>query len=83
MQASMGRAPVLDVKAPVILRRDFAPSFPLRLMHKDLTLALELAKQLNVSLPVGTAARAAYDDVLRAAREDVDYAAVARYYEKT
>lgn len=83
MQASMGRAPVLDVKAPVILQRNYAPSFPLRLMHKDLTLALELAKQLSVSLPVGTAARAAYDQVLRAAHEDLDYAAVARYYQKT
>jgi 3-hydroxyisobutyrate dehydrogenase-like beta-hydroxyacid dehydrogenase len=83
MQASMGRAPVLDVKAPVILQRNYAPSFPLRLMHKDLTLALELAKQLNVSLPVGTAARAAYDQVLRAAHEDLDYAAVARYYQKS
>jgi len=74
---------VLDVKAPVILEKKYAPSFPLRLMHKDLTLALELAKQLNVSLPVGTAARATYDQVLRGANEDLDYAAVARYYQKS
>ena len=82
LQSSMGRAPVLDVKAPLILEHKFAPSFPLRLMHKDLTLALELAKQLGVSLPVGTAARETYDTVLRAAKEDVDFSAVARYYEK-
>ena len=82
MQSSMGRAPVLDVKAPNILQNKFAPSFPLRLMHKDLTLALDLAKQLNVSLPVGTAARETYDKVLRAAREDVDFSAVAQYYQK-
>jgi 3-hydroxyisobutyrate dehydrogenase len=83
MQSSMGRAPLLDVKAPVILQRNYAPSFPLRLMHKDLTLALDLAQQLNVSLPVGTAARKAYDKVLQAAREDLDYAAVAQYYQKS
>jgi 3-hydroxyisobutyrate dehydrogenase len=82
LQSSMGRAPVLDMKAPLILEHNFAPSFPLRLMHKDLTLALELAKQLGVSLPVGTAARETYDKVLRAAHEDVDFSAVARYYEK-
>ena len=82
MQSSMGRAPVLDVKAPNILQNKFAPSFPLRLMHKDLTLALELAKQLNVSLPVGTAARETYDKVLRAVHEDVDFSAVAQYYQK-
>jgi 3-hydroxyisobutyrate dehydrogenase len=83
LQSSMGRAPVLDVKAPLILQHNFAPSFPLRLMHKDLTLALELAKQLGVSLPVGTAARETYDKVLRASREDVDFSAVAQYYQKT
>jgi 3-hydroxyisobutyrate dehydrogenase-like beta-hydroxyacid dehydrogenase len=82
MQASMGRAPLLDVKAPLILQHNFPPSFPLRLMHKDLTLALELAKQLGVSLPVGAAAREAYDQVLRGAREDLDYSAVAMYYQK-
>ena len=82
MQSSMGRAPVLDVKAPLLLKHEYPPSFPLRLMHKDLTLALELARQLGVPLPAGTAAREAYDAVLRAAREDVDYAAVGRYWEK-
>jgi 3-hydroxyisobutyrate dehydrogenase-like beta-hydroxyacid dehydrogenase len=83
MQASMGRAPLLDVKAPLILQHNFPPSFPLRLMHKDLTLALDLAKQLGVSLPVGAAAREAYDQVLRGAREDLDYSAVALYYQKS
>lgn len=82
MQSSMGRAPVLDVKAPMLLKHEYPPSFPLRLMHKDLTLALELAKQLGVSLPAGAAAREAYDSVLRAAHEDLDYAAVGRYWEK-
>jgi 3-hydroxyisobutyrate dehydrogenase len=82
LQSSMGRAPVLDVKAPLILTHNFAPSFPLRLMHKDLTLAMDLAKQLGVSLPVGAAARETYDKVLREAREDVDFSAVARYYQK-
>ncbi len=80
MQSSMGRAPLLDVKAPLLLRNDYPPSFPLRLMHKDLTLALQLASQLGVPLPAGSAARDAYDAVLRAAKEDVDYAAIGRYW---
>jgi 3-hydroxyisobutyrate dehydrogenase-like beta-hydroxyacid dehydrogenase len=82
MQAGMGRAPLLDVKAPMLLKREYPPSFPLRLMHKDLTLAMELAGQLGVQLPAGKASRDTYDAVLRAAREDVDYAAVGRYWEK-
>jgi len=82
MQASMARAPVLDVKAPLILERKFAPSFPLRLMHKDMGLALELGNQTGVPLPAAAAAREVYNKVLGAAKEDVDFAAIARYWEK-
>ena len=82
MQSSMGRAPVLDVKAPLLLEHKYPPSFPLRLMHKDMVLALDLAKQLGVSLPAGSAAREVYSKILKSAREDVDYAAIGRYWDK-
>ncbi len=82
MQSSMARAPVFDVKAPAILAGNFAPSFPLRLMLKDLGLALELAEEKGVSLPATTAAHTTYNAVQSAAKEDVDYAAVARYWKK-
>src|SRR5262249_13121202 len=57
MQSSMARSGVLDVKAPNLLKGEYLPSFPLRLMHKDLSLALELANQLGVPLPTTAAAR--------------------------
>ena len=82
MQSSMARAAVLDIKAPMILRGEYAPSFPLRLMHKDLGLALELANQLGVPLPATAAAREVYSAVRGASSEDVDYAAVARFWNK-
>jgi 3-hydroxyisobutyrate dehydrogenase-like beta-hydroxyacid dehydrogenase len=83
MQSSMGRAPVLDVKAPLLLQRSYAPSFPLRLMHKDLALAMDLAKELGVNLPAGSAAERVYATVLSSSREDLDYAAIGRYWEKS
>ncbi len=83
MQSSMGHAPLLDVKAPMLLKHEYPPSFPLRLMHKDMRLALELAKQLNVPLPAGTASAEAYGSVLAAAHEDVDFAAIGRYWERS
>ncbi|MGB7023078.1 MAG: NAD(P)-dependent oxidoreductase [Candidatus Acidiferrales bacterium] len=83
LQSSMGRAPVLDVKAPVILKGDFTPSFPLRLMLKDVGLAMELAKENGIELPAGTAAYRAYSAVKAAAKTDVDYAAIANYWQKT
>lgn len=82
LQSSMARAPVLDVKAPMIMKRDFTPSFPLRLMHKDMGLAMDLAKELGVELPAGAAAFKAYSSVKAAAKSDVDYAAIASYWQK-
>ncbi len=82
LQASMARAAVLDVKAPMILAGNYPPSFPLRLMHKDLGLALELANQIGVSLPATAAVREIYNAVKGATREDVDYSAVARFWQK-
>lgn len=82
LQSSMARAQVLDVKAPMLMKRDFTPSFPLRLMHKDMGLAMDLAKELGLDLPAGAAAFKAYSSVKSAAKSDVDYAAIASYWEK-
>lgn len=82
MQASMARSGVLDVKSPLMLRGDFKPSFPLRLMHKDLGLALDLANQLGVALPTTAAAREVYNYVKGEAKEDLDYSAVMRFWKK-
>src|SRR5216683_6259455 len=80
MQSSMARAPVLDVKAPNLLKGEYVPSFPLRLMHKDLGLALDLANQLGVALPAAAAARETYNYVKGAAKEDLDYSAVMKFW---
>ena len=82
MQASMARSGVLDVKSPLMLRGDYKPSFPLRLMHKDLGLALDLANQLGVALPATAAAREVYNFVKGEAKEDLDYSAVMRFWER-
>jgi len=82
MQASMARSGVLDVKSPLMLKGEYKPSFPLRLMHKDLGLALELANQLGVALPATAAAREVYNYVKGEAKEDLDYSAVMRFWKK-
>jgi|SRR5579862_9642352 3-hydroxyisobutyrate dehydrogenase-like beta-hydroxyacid dehydrogenase len=81
MQSSMARAGVLDVKGPAMITGEFKTSFPLRLMHKDVRLARELAKQLEVPLPAGDAAFKAYDAVQASSKDDPDYAAVTRYWQ--
>ena len=82
MQASMARSGVLDVKSPLMLKGEYKPSFPLRLMHKDLGLALDLANQLGVALPATAAAREIYNAVKGEAKEDLDYSAVMRFWKK-
>jgi len=82
MQSSMGRAKLLDIKAPLMLKNEYAPSFPLRLMHKDLRLALELAKQEGISLPAAEGAYEVYSAVKAFSTDDPDYAAVARYWSR-
>jgi 3-hydroxyisobutyrate dehydrogenase-like beta-hydroxyacid dehydrogenase len=80
MQSSMARSGVLDVKAPNLVKGEYKPSFPLRLMHKDLSLALELANQIGVALPATAAARETYNYVKGAAKEDLDYSAVMKFW---
>jgi 3-hydroxyisobutyrate dehydrogenase-like beta-hydroxyacid dehydrogenase len=82
LQSSMARSGVLDIKVPLMLKGDFKPSFPLRLMHKDLGLALDLANQLGVPLPTTAAAREIYSSVKGEAKEDLDYSAVMRFWQK-
>lgn len=80
MQSSMARSGVLDIKAPHLLKGEYAPSFPLRLMYKDISLALDLARELGVTLPATMAARETYGKVKAAAKEDLDYSAVMKYW---
>ena len=80
LQSSMARSGVLDIKAPNLLKGEYVPSFPLRLMHKDLGLALDLANQLGVALPATAAARETYSAVKGAAKQDLDYSAVMRFW---
>lgn len=82
LQSSMARSGVLDVKAPNLLKGEYVPSFPLRLMHKDLGLALDLANQLGVPLPATAAARETYSAVKGAAKEDLDYSAVMKFWKR-
>ena len=82
MQSSMARSGVLDVKAPNLLKGEYVPSFPLRLMHKDLGLALDLANQLGVPLPATAAARETYSAVKGASKEDLDYSAIMKFWKR-
>jgi 3-hydroxyisobutyrate dehydrogenase-like beta-hydroxyacid dehydrogenase len=82
VESSMVRSGVTDYKAPFILKRDFSPNFPLRLMHKDLKLMLEAAKQANLRLPGLETVEEIYDVAAEEGLDDLDYAATLTLLEK-
>lgn len=82
IQASMIRSGVVDYKAPFILKRDFSPNFPLRLMHKDIHLALDAAREVRVKLPGLETVEEVYDMATEDGHQDLDYAATITLLEK-
>ncbi len=82
VQASMVRSGVVDYKAPFIMKRDFSPNFPLRLMLKDIHLTLEAAKEARVRLPGLEAVEEVYDLAAEEGQQDLDYAATLTLLEK-
>src|SRR5882757_4652739 len=82
VQASMVRSGVVDYKAPFIMRRDFTPNFPLRLMLKDIHLALAAAKEARVKLPALETVEEVYEMAAEEGHQDLDYAATLTLLEK-
>jgi 3-hydroxyisobutyrate dehydrogenase-like beta-hydroxyacid dehydrogenase len=82
IEATMVRSGVVDYKGPFILNRDFTPNFPLRLMHKDILLALEAAKEARVKLPALETVEEIYEMSTEDGHRDLDYAATITLLEK-
>jgi 3-hydroxyisobutyrate dehydrogenase/2-hydroxy-3-oxopropionate reductase len=82
IQASMIRSGVVDYKAPFVLKRDFTPNFPMKLMHKDIRLMLEAAKEARVKLPALEIVEEIYDVAIEDGNGDLDYVAIITLLEK-
>ena len=82
IQSSMARAALTDFKAPFIFKGDFTPYFPLKLMHKDLELAMETAYAQNVPMPAAAAVKEVYGTAKAQGKGDLDYAAVITFLEE-
>jgi 3-hydroxyisobutyrate dehydrogenase-like beta-hydroxyacid dehydrogenase len=82
IQSSMARASLTDFKAPFIFKGDFTPYFPLKLMHKDLELAMEAAYAQNVAMPATAAVKEVYGAAKAKGQGNQDYAAVITFLEE-
>jgi 3-hydroxyisobutyrate dehydrogenase-like beta-hydroxyacid dehydrogenase len=79
---SMVRSGVVDYKAPFVLSRDFTANFPMKLMHKDINLMLEAARQNGVKLPALETVDKIYQKSRAEGQSDLDYAATLVTLEK-
>lgn len=79
---SMVHSGVVEYKAPFVLNRDFTANFPLRLMRKDIHLALDAARETRVKLPGLERVEEIYDLAAEEGLADLDYAATLTLLEK-
>jgi 3-hydroxyisobutyrate dehydrogenase-like beta-hydroxyacid dehydrogenase len=82
IEATMVRSGVVEYKAPFVMQRDFTANFPLRLMHKDIKLTLEAAKEARVKLPGLETVEEIYEMATEDGHQDLDYAATLTLLEK-
>ncbi|MFS9382938.1 sulfolactaldehyde 3-reductase [Citrobacter sp. ANG330] len=59
-----------------VLKGDLSPAFMIDLAHKDLGIALDVANQLHVPLPLGAASREVYNQARAAGRGREDWTAI-------
>jgi len=75
IENSMIRSGVAEYKKPFILNQDYSPNFPLKLMHKDMHLMMDAAKENGVDLPGLIKIDEIYEEAVKAGLEEMDYAA--------
>lgn len=59
-----------------VLKGDLSPAFMIDLAHKDLGIALDVANQLHVPMPLGAASREIYSQARAAGRGRQDWSAI-------
>jgi 3-hydroxyisobutyrate dehydrogenase-like beta-hydroxyacid dehydrogenase len=82
IQSSRARSGIIEMKSPQVLKRDFSPFFPLRLMDKDLGLVLDTARSAGVPLFMTSLLKQVYQACMSDGLADEDYCATIKFVEK-
>lgn len=78
---SAAKSGLISFKAPYILSRDFGTQFATKWMHKDVSLALESAKELGVPLPVTALTQQMLRANMASGRAEDDFCSLIRVLE--
>lgn len=79
--AGSAHCPLLEFKGKAIAERNFAPTFALRLMRKDLSLALQTADGVKAPMPVTAALNEMYQAAISQGLGDKDFSSIVRVFE--
>ena len=81
IRAGLAGSNALEAKAPMIMERNFAPGFRIRLHQKDLHNALLTGKELGVPLPVTSLIQQMLGALINGGRGDDDHSAIVNFIE--
>jgi 3-hydroxyisobutyrate dehydrogenase/2-hydroxy-3-oxopropionate reductase len=76
------RSGLIAFKAPYVLKRDFSTHFSVKWMHKDLRLALELADECQVPVPITAVTGQIYQAALARGFGEDDFSSIIRVLEE-
>jgi 3-hydroxyisobutyrate dehydrogenase/2-hydroxy-3-oxopropionate reductase len=79
---SAAKSGLVSGKAPKIFKRDFETHFSTKWMHKDVSMALESGKSLNVPLPVTAVTQQMFEAAIAGGEADADFSATVKTMEK-
>jgi 3-hydroxyisobutyrate dehydrogenase len=82
LEHSAGNAALFRYKGPFLMKRDFSTNFSLKLMHKDIQLALGEAEKSGMNLPACRTVSEVFSEAMAAGFGDEDFLAIAKIVEK-
>jgi 3-hydroxyisobutyrate dehydrogenase-like beta-hydroxyacid dehydrogenase len=82
LENSAGNSGLFRYKTPFLLQRDFSTNFSLKLMDKDIKLALAEAEKLGLHLPGSTMTSETFSEAMAERLGEEDFVAIAKLAEK-
>ena len=79
---SAAKSGLIDFKAPYVFRRDFAPNFSTKWMHKDIGLMLDSAQELGVPLPLTGLTRQMFQAAISMGHGEEDFCSTIQVLEQ-
>jgi 2-hydroxy-3-oxopropionate reductase len=82
IKGGLAGSTVLNVKAPMVIGRNFKPGFRIRLHEKDLRNALLAAESMKVSLPLTSTVQQMLIALMNRGSGDLDHSAIVTFIEE-